>query len=149
MEKERPVVLHVEDDESDARMVVRGFASARCQVDIVHAIDGRIATEMIDEIALGNRQIPDLILLDLKLPFASGFELLTRARAVVALADVPIVILTSSNLEDDRVRGHALGCTDYLVKPFDYHEFKSLVRDIAERYLNSAIGYETTEVTVL
>ena len=116
-------------------MVARGFAKAGCDVTIDRAVDGREALRRIEEIANGQAQLPQLILLDLKLPYASGIEVLKHARSHENLKDLPIVILTSSDGEEDRRLTQENGCTEYAVKPFDYDTFLDVIRGLCERYL--------------
>ena len=130
-----PLVIHIEDDEGDARMVARSLTRARCRARIVRVVDGREAFTMIDSVANGSFERPDLVLLDLKLPYASGIEVLQRARSYEQLSGLPIVVLTSSDVELDHRLCTEFGCTEYAVKPIDYFDFMVSLKEIFERYI--------------
>jgi len=129
------LILHVEDDDSDARVVSRAVSADGYPVRIDRAADGKTALCLVTEISDGLRDVPDLILLDLKLPFLSGFEVLKAARTIPVLKHVPIVVLSSSSVEGDRILCDSLGGTEFVVKPIDYHVFRSLVQDLVAKYL--------------
>jgi len=129
------VVFHVEDDDGDARMVARGFAKAGCDALIDRAVDGRDALQRLEQFATGEAPLPRLMLLDLKLPYVPGIEVLRFARSQERLKDLPIVILTSSDGEEDRRATRECGCSEYAVKPFDYDAFLDVIRGLSERYL--------------
>ncbi len=73
---------------------------------------------------------PKVILLDLKLPKIDGLEVLRRIRSDERTKSVPVVILTSSNEERDRIEGYKLGVNSYVVKPVDFAEFAKAVKEI-------------------
>ncbi len=73
---------------------------------------------------------PKVILLDLKLPKIDGLEVLRRIRSDERTKSVPVVILTSSNEERDRIEGYKLGVNSYVVKPVDFAEFARAVKEI-------------------
>ena len=130
-----PLILHIEDDEGDAKMVARSLARAKCRARIARVVDGREALVKVESIANGSDPLPDLVLLDLKLPYASGIEVLQKIRSFAALSKLPIVVLTSSDVEDDRRMCMEYGCTEYAVKPIDYFAFLATLKDLCERYI--------------
>ncbi len=73
---------------------------------------------------------PKVILLDLKLPKIDGLEVLRRIRSDERTKSVPVVILTSSNEERDRIEGYKLGVNSYVVKPVDFAEFAKAVKEV-------------------
>ena len=73
---------------------------------------------------------PKVILLDLKLPKVDGLEVLRRIRSDERTKSVPVVILTSSNEDRDRIEGYSLGVNSYVVKPVDFAEFARAVKEI-------------------
>jgi DNA-binding response OmpR family regulator len=111
-------VLVVEDDES-IRLSLRDALTSE-GYRVLTSADGR------DGLALGLREDPDLIVLDLMLPGMHGFEVLERLRA--DHVDTPVLVLTARGLEEDRVRGLDLGADDYMVKPFGLAELLARVR---------------------
>jgi DNA-binding response OmpR family regulator len=76
------------------------------------------------------RHSPKVILLDLKLPKVDGLEVLSRIRSDKRTESVPVVILTSSNEERDRIEGYRLGVNSYIVKPVDFDDFTRAVAEI-------------------
>ena len=111
----------VEDDEDTAQllefMLVReGF--------VVHmARDGKEALTLIDSL-----QPPKIVLLDIMLPFVSGFQLLEHIRKKVEWADTPIIMLTSKHDESVIVRAMEAGASDYVVKPFNWGELIARIK---------------------
>lgn len=117
--KHRLSVMLVEDDPAHAEITLRSIeelAPERCE--IVHVPDGQAALERLRSVT----SLPDLVLLDLRLPRLDGLELLTLVRADAALHQIPMVVLSTSSAENDRQRALACGATDYLVKPFGERE---------------------------
>ncbi len=110
-----PRVMLVEDDNIISGFIVhllerRGF-------DVALAIDGREATKMMNEI-----DPPELIILDIMIPFVNGFGLITKIRDKKGWEDVPIMMLTSKTQERDVVRALDSGANDYIFKPFQSQE---------------------------
>jgi DNA-binding response OmpR family regulator len=101
-------VLLVEDDAHEAELVVRALGP---RVRVLTAPDGDSALEMM------LASPPRLVLLDLKMGGASGFEVLATVRGAPALASVPVVVLTSSSDPRDVARAYELGAHGYVVKP--------------------------------
>ena len=95
--------------------------------DAVHYDSGSAAFEA----ALA--EIPDLVILDVKMPGMDGFEVLERLRRTPAYRTVPIIMLTSMGSEADVVRGFRLGADDYILKPFSPTELSARVRRLLRR----------------
>jgi len=115
-------ILVVEDEPSIAEVVSLYLKQAGYRVS--HARDGRAAMGMME------RQMPDLLVLDIMLPEVDGFEL---ARWVRERGDTPIIMLTARRDEFDRIRGLEMGADDYVVKPFSPQELVSRVRAVLRR----------------
>lgn len=133
-----PLVLHVEDDEGDAHLVVRCLSQWPTAVRIQRASDGREALSIFESVIEGQQETPDLVLLDLKLPYYHGVEVLRWARAQASLSQIPIVMLTSSDMPSDVEACHEAGCTEYVVKPMDYLDLKSELEGIRQRHIVTA-----------
>ncbi|HEV7265608.1 MAG TPA: response regulator [Falsiroseomonas sp.] len=107
-------VLLVEDDPDDTHLLRRAFRRVRPELELEHAEDGERAVARLREVGAA---VPAVVLLDLKLPRLSGFEVLGWMRADPRLRRVPVIVLTSSRLRDDVGRAYDLGANSYLVKP--------------------------------
>lgn len=114
-------VLLVEDDPDDAELISHAFGKAGIVNPVITVDDGDEAIHYVQgRLAYADRRrfpVPSLILLDLKLPRRSGFEVLEAIRATEATRRVPVVVLTSSSQEDDIRRAYDVGANSYLVKP--------------------------------
>ncbi len=98
----------------------------------------RDGAEAIDALfgAAANGKMPDLVLLDLKLPKVSGLEVLQRIRGDERTRTLPIVVLTSSDEERDIVESYNLGANSYIRKPVDFDEFIDAVRQLGLYWLS-------------
>ena len=117
-----PLVLVVEDDEHIAQVL--SFMLERQGYRVTHLADGRAASEHI----AGEGARPDLVLLDVMLPYVDGFELVRLARERADWAGVPILMLTAKNTERDTVRALDAGANDFVIKPFQPNELLARVR---------------------
>jgi CheY-like chemotaxis protein len=136
----QPVILLAEDSEADVLLLERAFkhvgidALVHTVADGVEAIaylngDGRYARR--EEFPL-----PDLVLLDLKMPLANGFEVIEWVRAQPRLVALRIVVLTTSDQVRDIDRAHRVGANSFLVKPISFDDFKVLVRQLCDYWLD-------------
>jgi two-component system, response regulator len=117
-----PDILWVEDDDDDVEMLTRAMRKNNLQYSMKITRDGAEALDYLfptDRIPSAVR-IPKLILLDLKLPKISGFEILAQIRSNPRMQSVPVVIFTSSAQTEDIERSYAAGVNDYVVKPMEY-----------------------------
>ena len=121
----QPTVLVVEDDVHIAEVLT--FLLERQGYRLVHAADGRAAVQYIVA-----QPAPDLVLLDLMLPFVGGFDIVGLIRAQPGWQDTPVVMLTAKNTEHDAVRALNAGASDFIVKPFQPQELIVRLR----RYLD-------------
>jgi two-component system, response regulator len=123
----RKTILLVEDDPDDAALTVRALKKNQIVNDIVIVHDGVQALDYLyGEGAFAGRNIaemPQVVLLDLKLPKLDGLGVLQRLRVDTRTKLLPVVILTSSNEEQDRVQGYALGANSYVRKPVNFDAF--------------------------
>jgi len=114
-------LLLVEDNRDDVFFLQRALQKANISSLVEVAEDGQAAIDYL-KVAMNHREVarpplPALVLLDLKIPYVSGFEVLKWIREQPALANLPVVILTSSPEQRDREMALALGANGYLVKP--------------------------------
>jgi DNA-binding response OmpR family regulator len=117
----KPKVLMVEDEEDTASLLK--FLLERANYRVVHAKDGRNAQELIDTMP-----VPDIVLLDVMLPFLSGLQVLTYIRSKIEWEKVPVVMLTADGSEHDIKRALETGANDYMLKPFNPRELTSRLK---------------------
>ena len=135
----KAVILLVEDSDDDADLTVRALRRNNVVNEVVRATDG---VDALDYLAATGRfegrdrsDVPELILLDLKLPRLSGLEVLERLRGDDLHARVPVVVLTSSIEERDLDKAYALGANSYVQKPVDFEQFTKSVATIGMYWL--------------
>jgi CheY-like chemotaxis protein len=128
-------VLLVEDDEDHVFLVRRALADlAGAEVAVEVAGDGEQAVERLARARFSPGGPPQLVLLDLKMPRMDGLEVLRRIRADEAAAGLPVVVLTSSERQDDREEALRLGATWFICKPTDGHRFRSEIQQLADHW---------------
>lgn len=133
-------ILVVEDNRMDVELTLDGFREAKLLNTIHVASNGQEALDYL----FGRGQyadrnafpLPNLILLDLKLPGIDGFEVLQQVKSTPILKRLPIVILTSSKEEGDRALSYDCGANSYLVKPVSFEGFMGVVRQIEGYWLS-------------
>ena len=123
--------LLVEDDEDHVHVVRRSLEKERVVNAVDHAPNGKVALEMLRrEGEHADAERPDVILLDLRMPVMDGYEVLDAIKNDPDLATIPVVIMTTSSDENDRRRAYEMRANSYVVKPIDFSQFRSLVRDL-------------------
>ena len=133
MATEPKTILLVEDNADDEQLTLRAMRQSEVPNIIRVARDG---AEAIDHLyGVGAKRLPDLILLDLKLPKLSGLEVLKKIRSEESTKAMPVVILTSSDEERDIVESYSLGANSYIRKPVDFDEFIDGVRQLGVYWL--------------
>jgi len=124
----------VEDNPDDEALTVRALKQHRVANEIVVARDGQEAINYFmaapERKARGETALPQVMLLDLKLPKVDGMEVLAHVRANPATRLLPVVILTSSREERDLAEGYRLGANSYIRKPVDFTQFSEAVRQL-------------------
>jgi two-component system, response regulator len=120
------VILLIEDNPDDAELAIRALEMGQVKSTVVRAHDG---VEALDYLfgtgthAARPGLMPDVVLLDLKLPRVDGLEVLRRVRADERTRYLPVVIMTSSRREQDIEAGYALGANSYVCKPVQFSQF--------------------------
>jgi len=123
--------LLVEDNPGDVDLTRETLEASKLKIDISVAIDGVQALAMLrrqGEFEGGD--LPDLILLDLNLPKLGGREVLAAIKQDTLLHTIPVVILTSSDAEQDILKSYELGANCYVTKPVGLQAFQSIVRSV-------------------
>jgi CheY-like chemotaxis protein len=133
------VILLVEDSERDEELALRALRKNNIRNEVVVARDGEDALDyLFGTGAYAGRnaaEIPTLILLDIKLPKLDGLEVLRRLRADERTRLAPVVILTSSKEDKDRLEGYTSGANSYVRKPIEFSEFAESVRQLGLYWL--------------
>ena len=136
-EGERQIeVLLVEDDPGDVVLIQEAFEDNKVRNRLHCVSDGVDALRFLrrqDEFADAPR--PDLILLDLNLPRKDGREVLAEVKTDERLQQIPVVVLTTSKLEEDVLRSYKLHANAYVTKPVDFDRFIEVVRQIDEFFV--------------
>src|SRR6266852_4107388 len=127
-------ILLVEDNPDDAELTLRALKKNKILNEVVVARDGVHALEYLWP-AEGQRPLPALVLLDLKLPRVDGHEVLRRIREDERTQMLPVIILTTSKEEADLMSGYRKGCNSYICKPVDFNAFIAAVQQIGLYWL--------------
>ena len=124
-DRDTPLVL-VADDEEDIRALV-AFRLDRAGYDVITAADGEEA------LTLATTRLPDLIVLDMMMPKATGLEVTRSLREQDATKEIPVILLTARAQEADVASGFEAGADDYVKKPFSPKELQLRVQALLER----------------
>jgi two-component system, response regulator len=131
------VILLVEDNPSDIELTKRALERSRVANVLAVARDGQEALDYLfgKESGADPGRLPELILLDLKLPKVDGHEVLRRIRAGQHTRRVPVVIMTTSKEEQDVAQSYDLGANSYIRKPVDFAQFAGAVEQLGLYWL--------------
>jgi CheY-like chemotaxis protein len=133
-EKKPVTVLHVDDDPNDTTLLQVACAKADVDFELQNIEDG---SEVIEYLSGAGKyadrtlyRLPELVLLDLKMPRATGLEVLKWIRSHSRLKNLPVIVLSGSELGEDMSRAYAGGANSYLVKPSNFKSLVDLVKNI-------------------
>ena len=140
MHQYRPIhILLVEDNPDDVEITRRAFSKSRVANELQVVRDGEEALEYLfrqgrysDQTA---RHLPDLVLLDLNLPRVNGLEVLQRIRAHGSLSAVPVIMLTSSQREEDIIASYKSGSNTFISKPVVFADFLRALETLGEYWI--------------
>lgn len=131
-------VMLVEDDLDHALLVVAYLSKHPLVGSVIHMPDGQQALSYLfaeDENIDPQRELPDLILLDLRLPKIGGLEVLKTIHDTDRLPPIPVVVFSTSDAESDIAEAYRCGANSYLVKPLDYKKFTMVLNDLCQYWL--------------
>ncbi len=129
-------ILLVEDDPGDVLMTREAFDDYKVRNQLHVVNDGAEAMAFLrQEGEYANRPRPDLVLLDLNLPRMDGREVLEAIKSDAELASIPVVVLTTSEAEDDVLKSYSLHANAYVTKPVDFERFIEVVRQIDDFFV--------------
>lgn len=122
----RPILL-IEDDQIDVMTVQRALK----ELHVVNRLDlAENGQQALTHLKAPNRELPCIILLDLNMPTMNGIEFLRIAKADPGLKRIPVVVLTTSEEQQDKMESFDLGVAGYMRKPVDYRQFVETLRSI-------------------
>jgi two-component system, chemotaxis family, response regulator Rcp1 len=133
----RPIeILMVEDNPGDVRLTQEALKGGKVWHEMAVASDGVAALDyLLRRPPYDTATRPDLILLDLNLPRKDGREVLAAIKADASLRTIPVVVLTTSQAEEDVVRAYNLNANCYVTKPVDFGQFTRIVQAIEDFWL--------------
>lgn len=123
MANQKPVLL-VEDDRVDAMTVKRAIRQIKMHHPLIHAENGEEALEYLKN---PSNERPWIILLDLNMPKMNGIEFLQVAKRDDVFKSIPVVVLTTSKEQQDRIESFKFGVAGYMIKPVDYSQFVEMM----------------------
>ncbi|MBU0943133.1 MAG: response regulator [Proteobacteria bacterium] len=126
MRSSKPILL-VEDDQVDAMTVQRALKEIKITNRLDIAEDGEKALAFLEN---PENEQPGIILLDLNMPRMNGIEFLQRIKEDDSLKKIPVIVLTTSREDQDKVDSFKLGVAGYMVKPVDYRKFVEVIKTI-------------------
>lgn len=133
------IILLVEDNPDDVELTLRAFERSKVANRVVVVRDGQDALDYLfatgAHAGRGPDLTPEVVLLDLKLPKVDGLEVLQRMRADPRTRRLPVVVLTSSNEEQDKVRSYDFGANSFVRKPVDFAQFIEAARQLGLYWL--------------
>lgn len=122
--------LSVEDNAADQWLIADMLQKSKRKFNLSFVSDGEAAMRYLDESVTAKKPPPDFILLDLNLPRKDGFEVLQEIRKTEALKQIPVLILTTSEAEQDISKCMALGANLFIVKPAELDGFNEILQSI-------------------
>jgi CheY-like chemotaxis protein len=138
-------VLLVEDSIADATLIQEIFIDEKIDVQLNVVRDGFEAMDFLQSKKQCTAAVrPNLVILDLNMPKKDGRELLSEIKNIPSLKSIPVVILTTSQLEEDILQSYALNASCYLIKPIDLIRFTQLAKYIENFWFNS-VRYPTPD----
>lgn len=124
---EEQTILLVEDNDDDAELTVRAFNRAKIRNPLIRVRDGQEALDYLfgcgAHARREARKLPAIMLLDINMPKISGLDVLKAIRADERTRHLPVVMLTSSNEDKDRLNAYTNFANSYVIKPVDYDQF--------------------------
>lgn len=123
-------ILLVEDDKVDVKTVIRAFKENHIANGLDVVYNGEEALEYLRSCDSISKRLPGLILLDLNMPVMNGVEFLEVVKKDEKFKSIPVVVLTTSQEENDRMESYNLGVAGYIIKPVEFEKFVEVVKII-------------------
>ncbi len=126
-------ILLIEDNLADMRLIEEAVKIGGMEYNLNTVRDGEEALEFLYKKGrYGSVALPDIILLDLRLPKKSGYEILEEIKSSTKLRHIPVIILTSSNYKEDIDKTYKMHANCYITKPIEYEKFIFTIKSIKE-----------------
>jgi two-component system, chemotaxis family, response regulator Rcp1 len=139
-----PEILLVEDNENDALLTREGFKRAKVPARLHHVENGEKCMAFLRRSGkYADAPTPDIVLLDLNMPVMDGREVLEQIVADPELCRLPVVVLTTSEGEQDILRMYRLRCSSYIVKPVDFTDFMRVIHGLNDYWFSLVVLPET------
>ncbi len=133
------LILLVEDDPAHAELVKRGFDRDRMRPQIIHVAHGEAALDYLFRRGVYADALesprPHIILLDLRLPRITGFDVLKEIKQDMDLRSIPVIIMTTSAAREDVIKAYKLYANSFVVKPADFEQFTALIKELGSYWL--------------
>lgn len=133
-------ILHVEDNLADSDLLKEAFDAIGIAATLRVTHDARQALDSLENILISaDEQCPDIIVLDLNLPKMDGRELLRHLKDHPQLRRIPVLILSTSNLEQDISYCYDNHCNSYIVKPIRFEDYKRVAKNISDYWFSTVV----------
>ena len=137
MKTSSPRILLVDDNQMDIELAIAAFQKVGSLSAIEVASSGKKALDYLFGVGpysdRNAKPLPDIVILDLKMPVIDGFEVLRQVKRSPPLSRIPVIVFTSSKEDGDRATAYDVGANSYLLKPNSFNDFLNVVKDV-ERY---------------
>ncbi len=127
------VILVADDDAGHARLIEKNLARAGLKNEVLRFEDGQEILDFLFGWGVVRKHTPEtsyLLLLDIRMPKVDGVEVLRQVKGHAELRKIPVVMLTTTDDPREVERCHALGCSNYIVKPVDYEKFAEVIKQL-------------------
>ncbi len=130
-------VLLLEDEPADAYLVKIAFKNNKIFAKLHHVLDGREGLFFLQQQGdFHNAPRPDLILLDLNMPRMNGYEFLAAVKNDERFKGIPVIVLSTSDIERDVQNSYQLGAASYVIKPTGMEQFSSVINELCDYWMN-------------
>lgn len=141
----KKTILLVEDNPDDVALTIRALKRNNLLNEVIVARDGAEALDLLfGTDTAAPIEMPEIVLLDLNLPRISGLDVLRRIRTEERTKLLPVVVLTTSDEDRDKIESYSLGANSYIAKPVEFEQFSSAVKQLGIYWLAINIGPNCT-----
>lgn len=132
-------ILLIEDETEDIKLIKRAFSQNDFEITLSVKGNGKLALDYLSEKVQLKKQLPDLILLDLNMPLMNGKDTLGRLKSDSCYKKIPVIVMTSSESQQDVIQSYELGANCYIQKPVGLEELRELVEAIQGFWLSRVV----------